>query len=50
MGYYRRYHPRENRWYVEVDDEYLRRLESLESLEREMRDHLSSRAGKRGLK
>ena len=42
MGYYRRYHPRENRWYVEVDDEYLLRLESLE---REMREHLSSIRG-----
>jgi len=37
MRYYRQYHPRENRWYEEVDDEYLCRVEALEA---EMRSHL----------
>ena len=45
MRCYKRYHPRENQWYVEVDDEYLRRVESLE---REMRRFLSIRTGKAG--
>ena len=44
MRYYRQYHPRENQWYVEVDDEYLRRVAALEA---HMRNSLSSRIEKR---
>jgi len=43
MRYYRQYHPRENHWYVEVDDEYLRRVGALEA---QMKSLLSSRTGK----
>ena len=43
MRFYRQYHPRENQWYVEVDDEYLRRVEALEA---QMRNSLSSRIEK----
>ena len=45
MRYYRQYHPRENQLYVEVDDEYLRRVDFLEA---EIRDYLFSCAGKVG--
>ena len=45
MRYYRQYHPRENQWYVEVDDEYLRRVDFLET---EIRDYLASCTGKVG--
>jgi len=31
MRYYRQYHPRENHWYAEVDDEYLRGVDVLEA-------------------
>ena len=43
MRFYRQYHPRENQWYVEVDDEYLRGVAALEA---QMRDFLSSRIAK----